>query len=687
MKKLFTALAVLLLIALNIQAQNIYLSVHGTVTDLSTSQAVPNHAVDVAIDSSYMGAFLYFNTVYTNSNGLYADTIVLPPDYTQGIVDLTTLDYCTGTYVTQTATFNPGNYNLIVDFDICQSGGGCQAGFYAYPDSTSPYTIQFVDNSTGFHDQWNWDFGDGQTSTQSNPLHSYNAGGSFLVCLTIWDSMGTCQDTYCDSIYVSGNPAGGDCENSFTYTSVDSLTYTFIGQINTTDSTIYNWDFGDGTTGFGQTVTHYFQPGGVSGYNVCLSTTSYDSTGQICEDMSCQFIQIFPPPPTGCTNAFTYSSNDLLTYTFVGEAYLNGILVNNNVDYLWDFGDGTTGFGQNATHTFMQANTFYEVCLTTYHWDSIPDSCVAVSCQDVWVASDTINNFTITGTVYLQNQIPADAGEVHLMSFDTLGINQLIIETTTIDSGGYYQFNDVASGAYYIQAELGQNSAYFGQYLPTYHLSSLYWQNANLVVPMPVAVYDIFMLPDSTLAGGIGGIYGIVENESLRNLMSDVEILLLGPGNEAYTYRRTNVNGEYSFADIAFGTYQVYTEIPGIETYPVTVTLVESNPIQQVNIIIKDGMALLGIEDQTSTLITEIGNIYPNPVSNDAYLNVSLKETVQLEVNIMNLVGQRVMHQELILQEGNQKIHLQIAGIPPGLYHLQIISSTGEKISRKLIKY
>jgi PKD repeat protein len=562
--------------------------------------------------------------------------------------------------------------------------GGCTAGFLAYPDSTNNYTVQFIDNSTGSYEYLLWEFGDGNTSTQTNPVHSYNAGGLFLVCLTIWDSLGTCQDTYCDSVFVSGNPGGGDCENSFTYTADDSLTYTFYGQINTADSTIFSWDFGDGTTGTGQTVTHTFLPGGVNSYYVCLSTISYDSTGGTCEDMSCQYVQVFPPSP-GCSNLFSYTIDDSLTYTFEGDAYYNGNLSNNNAGFIWDFGDGNTGTGQTISHTFSQ-NGLYDVCLTTIHFDSIPDTCVAVSCQSILVGNDTITSYNVSGIVYLQNQIPADVGEVYLMTLDSMGANQGIVQTTFIDSSGMYTFTDVPMGSYYVQAELGPNSSYFGQYMPTYHLSALYWQNADLVVPDPVNLYDIYMIPNAAFAPGIGNIHGIVEEESFRELMEDVEMMLLGPDNEPYYYIRTDESGEYLFGELGFGKYTIYAEIMGIETIPVTVILDEANPTHEVNILVKDGMAL-GIDEGESRVIEELGSIYPNPVKDNVGFTISLRQQALLEVNVMNLVGQRIIHEEYNLSAGKQKIQLNTGGIPSGLYHLQIITSAGESISRKLIKY
>jgi len=164
-------------------------------------------------------------------------------------------------------------------------------------------------------------------------------------------------------------------------------------------------------------------------------------------------------------------------------------------------------------------------------------------------------------------------------------------------------------------------------------------------------------------------------------------MLLLGPDNEPLTYIRTDENGEYDFAGLAFGTYKIYAEIPGIETIPVIVTLDESNPTQQVNILVKDGMAVTIQENQDSEIIEDLGNIYPNPVKTNALMTISLKEKARIEINIMNLVGQNVFHDELILTAGSHKIQLNTAGIPSGLYHLQIITTSGESISRKLIKH
>ena len=48
----------------------------------------------------------------------------------------------------------------------------------------APLTVQFTDKSSGRPNTWLWDFGDGSTSSQRNPLHTYTSAGTYTVTLT-----------------------------------------------------------------------------------------------------------------------------------------------------------------------------------------------------------------------------------------------------------------------------------------------------------------------------------------------------------------------------------------------------------------------------------------------------------------------------------------------------------------------
>ncbi|RIH66869.1 PKD domain-containing protein [Mariniphaga sediminis] len=77
--------------------------------------------------------------------------------------------------------------------------------------TTSGLTATFTDTSTdpgGSVVEWNWNFGDGNTSTEQNPGHTYNAGGTFSVLLEVTDNEGATGSSS-QNVTVSENTGTG----------------------------------------------------------------------------------------------------------------------------------------------------------------------------------------------------------------------------------------------------------------------------------------------------------------------------------------------------------------------------------------------------------------------------------------------------------------------------------------------
>ena len=71
----------------------------------------------------------------------------------------------------------------------------------AFTQSTLANIVTFSDNSTGSPVSYLWDFGDGNTSTQQNPVHTYTNTGPYVVCLTVTNAAG-CSDALCQTINI-----------------------------------------------------------------------------------------------------------------------------------------------------------------------------------------------------------------------------------------------------------------------------------------------------------------------------------------------------------------------------------------------------------------------------------------------------------------------------------------------------
>src|ERR1051326_563083 len=124
--------------------------------------------------------------------------------------------------------------------------------------------VYFTDQSTYLPQQWNWNFGDGNTSTQQNPAHQYSVNGTYSVCLTIKNIMGT-TCTFCDT--VNSTPCWQKLNVTYTYSGNNP--YSFTSNCSGASNPHYNWDFGDGNTSAQQNPSHSYKYNGI--YTACLS--------------------------------------------------------------------------------------------------------------------------------------------------------------------------------------------------------------------------------------------------------------------------------------------------------------------------------------------------------------------------------------------------------------------------------
>jgi beta propeller repeat protein len=130
-----------------------------------------------------------------------------------------------------------------------------------------PLQVNFTDLSSGGPSGWLWNFGDGSTSREQNPVHTYPAAGVYDISLLIHTAHQRSGMHIPGYIYVGSPPAPAfsfdRCEG------LAPLTVRFSDQSTGTPGT-YLWDFGDGTTSVEKDPEHtYVLPGS---YGVSLTT-------------------------------------------------------------------------------------------------------------------------------------------------------------------------------------------------------------------------------------------------------------------------------------------------------------------------------------------------------------------------------------------------------------------------------
>lgn len=274
---------------------------------------------------------------------------------------------------------NPGNYKVQTTLNT-----GCTGPTFNYPlfnhpkpvanfntgNSTCNLTVTFNNNSSmssGTLTTYNWNFGDGGTSTLKNPVHTYSIGGTYSVTLIVGSSKG-CYDTTVNVVTINPPPVA-----AFSYPVIcvgTSITFTNNSTIQQGNINQWNWNFGDGSPVSNlQNPVHTYTTAG--SFAVTLTITS----NMGCSATTTSVVVVNPKPNSGF-NVLSNSCSKNINFTNTSSVSSGNI-----TSYAWNFGDGGISTAASPTYSYLNTGSYTISLIVTSN----------NGCKDTAVGSVTIH--------------------------------------------------------------------------------------------------------------------------------------------------------------------------------------------------------------------------------------------------------------------------------------------------------
>jgi PKD repeat protein len=289
-------------------------------------------------------------------------------------------------------------------------------------------SVQFTDESGVVANEWNWDFGDGNTSELQNPTHTYSESGIYSVSLSIAGDNGFGTQTVTnyitvtlpetpsnilysdgcigDEIFVTAEVAFGDIvwSSNEVETVADTFYITLLNELN-----------------------------GVSAYNQIIVN------GDTCTSASAE-ISI-----TGNSASFEYSVNGLIV-SFTNTSDQDG-------EWIWNFGDGNSSTDENPIHTYAEEglyevtlSIFEDICAVTQTVDlQVTGILESLDESNISIAPNPTSQFAI---ITLNDQLSAP---LNVKVFNSEGQSMPVQSALLQNNNFQLDVSNLASGHYTIQ--------------------------------------------------------------------------------------------------------------------------------------------------------------------------------------------------------------------------------------------
>jgi PKD repeat protein len=325
----------------------------------------------------------------------------------------------------------------------------------------------FAANGSYDPDGWivsyDWDFGDGGYGSGFYVEHAYTTPGDYVVILTVTDDGNATDRDYVNVTVVQG-PGGNAPPVAVAYPDYQTVltgedAWFYGGYSYDPDGYImfYDWDFGDGNFGSGINITHQYMTPGI--YDVVLTVTdnlkATDSDNCTVEVTGTSGNQ----PPIADANPDSQT-------VYVGEdAFFSGNMSydpdGNITAYLWNFGDGNSASGMDASHKYTAPGNYTVTLIVTDNNQATDsDTCIVYVMEpplpspptnlDANLVTGSLSDVKLTWTA--SSDDGAGDGDIsgYIIYKSTTGVNglyEVFDNISAVGIPGYtYEWTDLGAG-------------------------------------------------------------------------------------------------------------------------------------------------------------------------------------------------------------------------------------------------
>ncbi len=574
----------------------------------------------------------------------------------------------------QWATASTSNSSYTVAQTLCTSPCSITP-LFSY--TASGTTLTFTNTSTGTGSlTYLWNFGDGTSSTATNPVHTFASGGTYTVCLTVYNALptgDTCSATVCHDIVVTAC----DVHSSFTYSVACKYKVTYAATSTGTGALTYNWLFDDATTSsISNPVKTYTTCGThatrliTCNYNCC--DTSYITTVVPC----CSVVSDFCLQDSGTSVKLIYNpamNATVTTYT----VYVDGVL---------------TAWTANANKILTAG--IHTVCLKARRVSCPGDTCCATCCKTISVSApcalsaDYWYQVQTTGAIVFTNKTTPTTGFTSFWDFGDGTNTTTASPTHTYTAAGTYTAcltTTIISGVDTCVSKVCKTIVLDALCKPMAKFYSKYC----LASPLDVSFTNLSSGATSYVWDFGDGTTSTATNPVHTYAASGTYIVCLNANVSSGCWSTTCYRVVVSTASCtsscatlpAAPAFRMGQQLIRSEELNLPMTLQHASNSE--NVQVKDMTNVLSEQMKKDLSVSQDHlSLYPNPASKLIQVVFETSGATPGEIIIANALGEIMLHKSVQCVSGKNQFTIPIEQLSPGGYFLRL--NTQDKIHSAL---